>query len=308
MNPEFASNNTFSAPSKLLGRPFGDKRLAAVREEILSAAPLNRAEIARRVCHRLGWTSPGGRYQYMSARVALLRLERDDLIELPPPTRTNGNGRGLRPSRVSLPETRPVECSVEQLEGLNLWVVQGREQSSVYNRLMQHYHYLGYNPMAGAQVRYFFGWKGGLLGAIGFGASAWKLAPRDLFIGWVPRVREHNLHLIVNNSRFLILPWVRCPNLASKILSQCARLIPEDFNRAYGYRPVLLESFIERDRFRGGCYRAANWVYVGQTQGRGKKHVYKTPGVPVKDIWLYPLVRNYRRILCSGEDRCRIGS
>lgn len=291
------------APEKLLGKTFGTEGLIAVQEEIRAAKPNNRAEIARRVCRRLGWKSKGGKYQFMSTRVALLRLHRAGLVELPPPIRGNGNGHSLRPTGVSLPEVCPVEVPVDRLRGLHLRPVEVRQHSALYNAVMERHHYLGYSPMAGAQVRYLFKWEKGLLGAIGFGSAAWKLAPRDRFIGWEPSVREKNLHLIVNNSRFLILPWVHCTNLASKVLAMCARRISDDFLRLYGYRPVLLETFVERERFRGACYRAANWVCVGQTQGRGKKHRYKTPGVPVKDIWLYPLIRDFRRVLVSGGGR-----
>lgn len=237
----------------------------------------------------------------MSARVALLKLHRAGFIELPPATCGNGNGRGLKPSGVHLlPEACPVTLSVENLTGLWLRPVEGPQMSAVYNALIDRHHYLGYRPLAGAQVRYLFGWDQGLLGAMGFGASAWKVAPRDRYIGWAPAVREHKLHLVVNNARFLILPWIRSANLASKVLSMSADRLPRDFVRLYGYCPVLLETFVERERFRGSCYRAANWVRVGQTQGRGKKHRYKTPGVAVKDVWLYPLRRDFRRLLTSG--------
>ena len=286
-------------PGKLLGKPFGIKGLNAVLEEIQVADPLNRAEIARRVCKRLNWKSPGGQYQFMSARVGLLRLHRQGLIQLPPPIRGNGNGRRLRPHSGVLPEIHPTSWPVHALPGLYLERVETDQQSKLYNALMDRHHYLGYSPMAGAQVRYLFGYRGGLLGAIGFGASAWKIAPRDRFIGWEPKVREKNLHLVVNNSRFLILPGIRSANLASKILALCAKRLPDDFRVLYGYRPVLLETFVEKDRFRGACYKAANWLCVGQTQGRGKKHQYKTPGVAIKDIWLYSLRRDFRRSLLA---------
>lgn len=292
-------NKLAEIPDKLLGKPFGNAGLEMVLEEIKSAKPFNRAEIARRVCKRLNWKSPGGAYQYMSARVGLLQLHRAGLIKLPPPIRGNGNGRKLQSSDISLPEIHSTCLPVHELSDLRLHRIENAKQSAVYNVLVERYHYLGYTPMAGAQVRYLFNWERGLLGAIGFGAGAWKIAPRDHFIGWKPFVREKNLHLIVNNARFLILPGVRSANLASKILAMCAKRIPEDFHNQYGYRPVLLETFVERGRFRGDCYKAANWQYVGQTQGRGKKHKYKTPKVAVKDIWLYPLRRDFRRRLLS---------
>lgn len=286
-------------PLKLLGKPFGKKGLTDVLQEIEVAKPFNRAQIARQVCKRLDWRSPGGGYQFMSARVGLLRLHRLGLITLPPPIRGNGNGGKLRPNTIFLPEIKPTGFPVHELKGLSLQRVKTKEQSALYNTLIDQYHYLGYKPIAGSQVRYLFSWEQGLLGAIGFGASAWKIAPRDLFIGWKPAIREKKLHLIVNNARFLILPGVRSANLASKILAMCAKRIPDDFYNQYGYRPVLLETFVEQDRFKGDCYKAANWQCVGQTQGRGKKHQYKTPGVAVKDIWLYPLRRKFRQVLLS---------
>lgn len=287
-------------PRRLVGKPFDEGTLAMVRAEIELADPCNRAEIARRVCRRLEWRSPCGEYQLMSARVGLLRLHRAGLVQLPEPTRRNGNGRALLHRDVSLPEPRRIEQPVHELSGVRLQRVENKASSALYNVLMDRHHYLGYSPMAGAQVRYLIVCEEGVLGSIGFGASAWKIAPRDRFIGWCRTVRHQNLHLVLNNSRFLILPWVRSANLASKVLSLCARRIPKDFNQQYGYAPVLLESFVERRRFTGHCYRAANWTCVGRTQGRGKTHVYKTPGVATKDIWLYPLRGDFRRILQSG--------
>ncbi len=284
-------------PRRLVGKPFDERTLIVIRREIKKADPCTRSEIARGVCRRLDWKSPSGKYQEMSARVGLLRLHRAGLIRLPAPTKGNGNGRRRQPRQVPLPKPHRIDQPVHELPGLALRRVEKKECSALYNALMDRHHYLGYSPMAGAQVRYLIVWEQGVLGAIGFGASAWKTGPRDRFIGWSRPVRHTNLRLILNNSRFLILPWVHSANLASKVLSLCARHIPEEFRRQYGYAPVLLESFVERDRFTGHCYRAANWVCVGSTQGRGKTHVYKTPGVPVKDIWLYPLRRDFRRIL-----------
>lgn len=192
-----------------------------------------------------------------------------------------------------------MEVPVDRLRDLVLSRIRSAEESALYNELLERYHYLGYTKMAGAQIRYFIRCEEGLLGAIGFGAAAWKLSSRDRFIGWAPALREKNLHLILNNARFLILPWVRSKNLASKVLSLCARQIPQDFVKNYGYSPVLLETFVEHGRFSGTCYRAGNWIPVGQTKGRGKKHIYKTPGVPIKDVWLYPLRSDFRRVLHS---------
>jgi hypothetical protein len=303
MKEDAASPVAESLPGKLVGKPFGEEVLAAIRYEIEQAVPRTRSEIARRVCSRLDWKSPGGQYQWMSARVALLRLHRAGLIELPAPTRGNGNGCSASPRQATLLESLDINQSVHELSGLVIHPVRDRADSAVYNGLMARYHYLGYRPMAGAQVRYLIACDRGLLGAIGFGASAWKTAPRDRFIGWSREVRHRTLHRIVNNHRFLILPSVRCPNLASKVLGWCSRDLPKEFLKRYGYAPVLLETFVESDRFTGHCYRAANWIYIGQTQGRGKRHIRNTPGVAPKDIWLYPLQRDFRRILQEGRNR-----
>lgn len=286
-----------------MGRAFHRGVLDTVLEEICREPAPNRAEIARRVCQRLGWRSPNGTPQLMGMRVALLRLHRLKLISLPPPRKTNGNARRREVRAVRLPSAVPVDCAVDQLPGLRLMEVDNAGASAMYNALMDAHHYLGHVPMAGAQIRYLLEWERGLLGAIGFGASAWKTAARDQWIGWSPQQREQRLHLVLNNSRFLILPWIRSPNLASKVLSLCARRIPSDFVRRYGYAPVLLETFVESGRFSGHCYRAANWFRAGCTRGRGKKHIYKTPGVPVKDVWLYPLRRDARRRLCQEAAR-----
>ena len=138
-----------------------------------------------------------------------------------------------------------------------------------------------------------------LVAALGFGASAWKAQDRDSFIGWTADLRSRNLHLIVNNARFLILPWVTCKNLASRILGIVAKILPADWEERYTYRPVLMETFVEKDRFQGTCYRAANWIHVGQTKGRGKLDRHKRYELPVKDIFLYPLVRDFRQKLCT---------
>ena len=141
-----------------------------------------------------------------------------------------------------------------------------------------------------------------VLAVVGFGASAWKAAPRDRFIGWSVAQREARLQLVVNNARFLILPWVQVRNLASTVLARSSRRLPDDWQARYGYRPLLLETFVQSDRFAGTSYRAANWTHVGQTQGRGKLDVHRTHALPRKDIWLYPLRRDFRRRLCTPLD------
>jgi hypothetical protein len=184
---------------------------------------------------------------------------------------------------------------------LNFRLVQTRKESCLWNELIERYHYLGYAPLAGAQIRYLISAGDHLLAVMGFGAAAWSLEPRDHFIGWSTAQRKKNLHLIVNNASYLILPWIRSKCLASRILAIAAKRLPHDWHVRYGYKPVLMETFTLSGRFTGTCYRAANWTYVGQTVGRGKlDRCHKSP-VPVKDIFLYPLHKKYRNILCLKE-------
>ena len=167
------------------------------------------------------------------------------------------------------PQT-PVLAPANELRNVRLELVSNKSDSKLWNEYIDRYHYLGYKTLPGAQLRYFARSDEGLLGLFGFGAAAWKTAPRDNFIGWMPSRGEERLHLVVNNARFLILPWIQSKHLASKLLGLVARGITNDWHDRYGYRPVLLETFVEKDRFLGTCYRAANWIFLGHTQGRGK--------------------------------------
>lgn len=148
-------------------------------------------------------------------------------------------------------------------------------------------------------MRYFVRAGGRLVALLSFAAAAWKTQPRDHYIGWTPSQRQAHLHRVVNNARFLILPWIECKNLASSILARAAREIAADWQFQYGYRPLLLETFVEQSRFRGTAYQAANWLCLGQTTGRGKLDVHHQALLPIKTVWVYPLDRNFRRVLCE---------
>lgn len=282
------------------GRDFSAAEMESIRALIAEHASANRARLSRLVCEALDWRRPDGRLKDMSCRVAMLRMLADGLIELPPPQTRNNNGRPYRRRTPQAePELLPVVGSAGRLVDLNLEPVTGRRQSHLWNEYIDRYHYLGYQPLPGAQLRYIARANGGVLALLGFGAAAWKTAPRDRFIGWTAAQRERRLHLVVNNARFLILPWVRCRNLASRLLSLATRRLAEDWQQRYGYRPVLVETFVETARFRGTCYKAANWICLGQTQGRGKLDVQNKRELPKKTIWVYPLVKHFRRQLCA---------
>ena len=290
------------AALRYCGRPFTREEMEFVRRLIAAEPRPNRAQLSRSVCRALGWMRPDGALKDMSCRVAMLRMEKDGLIELPPPQ--NGNGNGVARPRLtaaSAPQ-QPVTASAGRLGKLQLRPVTTPQQSSLWNELIERYHYLRYQPLPGAQTRYLiFSANSQLLAALGFGAAAWKVAPRDHFIGWTPEQRSRNLHLVVNNARFLILPWVSSRNLASKILALAAKQLPNHWHTRYRYTPVLLETFVERQRFTAASYRAANWIPVGQTQGRGKLDRHHQNAAPVKNIYLYPLHKHFRQTLrCQG--------
>jgi len=291
-------------PSRLVGRPFGRESLDVIRQQLSLTNGANRAEIARRVCQRLEWTNRSGTPALMSARVALLRLQAAGLISLPPPRNGNGNGRHYQPNGL-LPAPQPLCCRLGDLAPVVCRLVCERQQSRLWNSLIERYHYLGHSNLPGAQLRYLlYGKEDRLLGALGFGAAAWKLAPRDEWIGWNAEQRRRGLDLVLNNARFLIVPWARVPNLAGHLLRLCLRQLPSDFQQRYGWQPLLLESFVEV-RFEAHCYRATNWIYLGLTQGRGKKGAHPVEGqspLPRKQIWVYPLERNFRQRLCPEED------
>lgn len=283
-------------PKKICGREFVEEELAIIKRIIETSNPPLREEIARQVCKELNWQDNLGRYKVMSCKVALLRLHRADIIKLPPPRNGNGNGKEIKNCKIKI-DKKEVILPAGKLSGLSLEAVKNKDESNLWNTLIARYHYLGYTPLPGAQKRYIIKSDEGILGAIGFSAAAWKIKPRDNWIKWDSSTREKNLHLVINNSRFLILPWIRSKNLASKILSICSKRIADDFYYSYGYYPVLLETFVESGRFSGTSYRAANWQYLGKTQGRGKLDRYKQRAVPVKDIYLYPLDKRFRKIL-----------
>jgi hypothetical protein len=282
---------------KLCGRGLTEADLEVIRRAILEADPPLRAEVARRVCAALGWHDALGRPKLMSCRVGLLRLHRAGLIELPAARNGNGNGRGLVKQPDVWPAQLPLGGSAGQLRGLRLAAVTDKAASRLWNGLIERWHYLGYSPLPGAQLRYLIESDHGALGALGFGAAAWKVAARDRWIGWERPAREAHLGRVLNNARFLILPWVQVKNLASKVLALAVARVGEDFAARYGAPPVLLETFVERPRFQGTCYRAANWHYLGETAGRGKCDRSHRADLPRKAVYVYPLTADFRAAL-----------
>lgn len=281
------------------GRTFTVPEIELIRALIASDPPPSRYQLSRTVCEHLGWRRQDGHLKDMSCRVVLLRMQADGLLTLPEPRRKRPGVFMLTAdldSRVCPP---PFTTRVD-LDRISIEPVAQRGDSRLWNAYIERHHYLGHELVPGAQLRYFVRCAGDILALLSFGASAWKIKPRDAFIGWSDARRREKLHLIVNNARFLILPWVSCRNLASRILALISRRLPHDWQTNYGYRPVLMETFVEKPRFTGTCYKAANWLYLGDTQGRGKLDTMHRRGQPIKSIWVYPLTRNFRRQLCNA--------
>ena len=275
------------------GRVFAPEDVERVRALIRAHPQASRQRLSYLVCEALDWRKADGSLKDMSCRVALLRMHRQGLIELPAPRHKVNPVRSFaRRTRQAEPQAL-FEASVRSLGRLRLEPVQ-RADSALWNEYIDRYHYLGYKPLAGAQLRYFATAGERVVGLFGFGAAAWKTGPRDVWIGWSRAQRQRNLGGVVNNARFLIPPWIRVPGLASQLLSRVSKVLAKDWGERYGYHPVLLESFVEAGRFAGICYRAANWICVGRTQGRGKLGDHRLGQVPVKTVWVYPLTKDFR--------------
>jgi hypothetical protein len=287
----------------LCGQEFNEEIIEKIRETIADNSNISRRILSVEVCRWLNWKSPNGKLQEMSCRVALLRLERRGLIKLPPPRcwkGTKAKRNGLDSSSV---QVDPLRSQLEELGEIELVRIDrgDSERSRIWNCLLNRYHYLGSGPLCGAQMRYLiksniYGWLGGLA----FSAPAWRIEPRDRWIGWSETTRWQNLNRVVCNSRFLIPSQVQVPNLASHVLSLAAHRLVRDWEERYGLTPLLLETFVERDRFSGACYRAANWQCVGITQGRGRQDRQRRRLRSVKGIYIYPLQREAREKLCSS--------
>jgi Domain of unknown function (DUF4338) len=288
---------------RFCGRLFSGQELKLIEEIAHDYAGLAVTEMARTLCELLGWKRVNGRLKDQECRHLLEHLQAQGWLRLPSLRNSGPRGpRQIQLSEASAPQAR-VEGGAGELEPLEFEVVEKRKASQLWTELIERHHYLRYRVPVGASVRYLVrsSQKGaGVLACLLWSSPAWKMAARDEWIGWNAEQRARNLQLIVNNSRFLVLPWVHIKGLASKILAQSARHLPIDWEHRYGCRPLLLETLVDAQKFRGTCYRAANWIRVGQTSGRGRMdREHKADGRAVKDIYLYPLTSNTRQRLCG---------
>jgi hypothetical protein len=285
----------------LCGRYFNLRELLEIQVTVSMFPKLSRYELSQTICEHLDWFTPSGQYKTASCIQLLEKMEGQGLITLPPKRKP----RGLNRKKITFgPCTAPaplVAGSLRDHEPLAVEPVNQRADSMLWNEYVHRYHILGYKIPFGAHQRYFIvSSSGQRLGCLLFAAAAWALAPRDEWIGWNEVDRSLRVNLIVNNSRFLIFPWVYVKNLASKSLSLAARRIRSDWQKRYAYSPVLLETFVDPTKYKGTCYRAANWLFLGQTAGRGRMDRYKKRLLVPKHIYAYPLVDDFRARL-KGE-------
>ncbi len=275
--------------------------LELMRQTALEFSALGVTEIARTVCELLEWKRPSGGLKNHECRQLLERLQAEGFLQLPDLRKLGGRGPRRADVYGSCCEPVPVECAASECETMELVLVEGQAESRRWREQVERHHYLGCRVPFGAHLRYWVRQRQQELACLLWTSPAWKMQARDAWIGWSDEQRRRNLQSIVNNGRFLVLPWVRVKGLASKILALSARHIPRDWEIRYGYRPLLLETLVDAARFRGTCYRAANWIHVGQTAGRGRMdREHKAHAQAVKDIYVYPLVRDARQRLCGG--------
>jgi Domain of unknown function (DUF4338) len=287
-------------PVTCSGRTFTAQEVELMRQIASDYASLGVTEIARTVCELLEWKRPGGGLKNHECRLLLEQLRDAGQLTLPAVRPLGGRG----PRRVAV-ESLGDEAGGEPIitgaatgfHDLELTLVEGVAASRAWRECVERHHYLGCPVPYGAHLRYWIQHRQRRLGCLLCTSPAWRMKPRDEWIGWTDEQRRLNLQRIVNNGRFLILPGVKVTGLASMVLARCARQLPTDWEARYGYRPWLLETLVETERFKGTCYRAANWIRVGQTAGRGRMDRLNLRQEPIKDIYVYPLVRNPQQLL-----------
>lgn len=286
---------------KIDGREFTDEIIGRIKLLVNQQPLISRRQLSLKVCDWMQWRNAAGALQEMSCRKALLQLHRAGIIELPAVTKTFAFQKQTR--AVAPPPISPVDGGLGELGKIELVRVVRGALSPVWRGMLDEYHYLKSGPLCGAQIRYLvrseaFGW----VGALSYSACALRVECRDAWIGWTEQARRQNLNRVVNNSRFLIPPMVKVKGLASHVLALGSARMADDWEQAYGYRPVLLETYVERGRFQGSCYAGAGWAMAGSTAGRGRQKEKTT----VKDVYLKPLCESWRTELCSASGQAPV--
>ena len=284
----------------MLYRPEVTDELVKQINEVIAANPSwTRSKISQYLCELWDWRLPNGNTKDISCRDLLRDLDKAGKIKLPEAKKVGRTVGSQRPIQYMFHDTTPVDGSLSSL--IPLRIESKVESGGLLNEFkfyIDEYHYLGFGRTVGENMKYMVYSKDGvLLACLLFGSASWSCHDRDVYIGWESTVRKRNLPMMTNNTRFLILPWVNVSHLASHILSLIVRRVSSDWEIKYGHPIYCLETYVECDRFKGTCYKAANWIYVGQTIGRGRNDVDYSAQLPIKDIYLYPLHKKYQKIL-----------
>ena len=284
-------------PFTIRNRMITSQVLDQIQRTIDSHWEEGRSEISHILCNMWDWRQANGRLKEMACRDLLLRLQRMDLIVLPPRKRSNNNCKKNLSFLFDV-NTHSITGRIDTFTQIDFELATTTTKRRLWNSLVDRHHYLGCKHIVGASLKYLIYLDGQLACLLGWGSAAWKVGCRDHFIGWSHEKRTQRLNGIANNTRFLILPWIRVQHLASKVLSISARLLAKDWEERFQEELLLLETFVDRSRFRGTCYKAANWQYLGNTKGSGKKGAsYHHHGV-IKSVFVYPLRHDFRRKLC----------
>jgi hypothetical protein len=279
----------------LQGRHLSAADVEWIRALIATHPDWHRTQLSREICRCWEWRDETGRAKDMACRTLLLKLERRGLLALPHRRGPSVNHRRGRTFQPVLLDTGAVEAALGERAPITLRLAEQGHERAVWQTLLHGYHYLGFTTRVGKSLNYLaFDRQERPVAALLFGAAAWKVASRDRFIGWTVEQRHRNLHRVANNMRFLIPPWVRVDHLASHVLAQVSRRISRDWEQRHGHGLALLETFVERPRFSGTCYRAANWLAVGETTGRTRNDFHHAIARPVKSVMVYPLQSDFR--------------
>jgi hypothetical protein len=284
------------------GRAFSPKDIEMIQWVSRTYPKLSRRELASTICEFLDWLTPAGKPKIQQCTSFLVELESEDIITLPP---KQTQGRGSDKLDVVDFDTSEITGDIKLYEPIRLKIARPGKEQKRWKSYVNQYHMLGYQRVFGSRLCYFIQCGEKELGCIQFSASAWALEDRDDWIGWSIEDKKERLHLIINNSRYLIFPWVKIKNLASKALSLATRQIQDDWLREFCYSPVLMETFVDREHFQGTCYKAANWTLLGQTKGRGRDDINHAYEISKKDIYVYPLQKDFRACL-KGEKPYRV--
>lgn len=284
----------------LQGRQLSLDDIQFIHDLISNHPEWNRTHLSRELCRHWNWRRETGDLKDIACRSLLRRLEQLGHIKLPKGLHQNDSPARRKIEQAVFHSKASIVCDLKELYPLEIQLVERGFELNLFKYLISAYHYLGWSGTVGENLKYlFYDNRERVVGCLMFGAGAWKVKPRDDFIGWSVAMRKSNLSMVVNNNRFLILPWVKVPHLASHILGRVCRRLQGDWQAKYNHAIYLVETFVQKDRFQGTCYKAANWLCVGQTQGRGKLDVKRQSQLPIKDIWLYPLEVSFREKLCA---------